>query len=75
MDGENHFTIAPQPGGHFTYARAEYDSVYGTVKSGWERDGGTTVYTVTIPANCTATVVTGGKKRHLGTGTYRIRPV
>ena len=75
VDGENHFTIAPQPGGHFTYARAEYDSVYGTVKSGWERDGGATVYTVTIPANCTATVVTGGKKRHLGAGTYRIRPV
>ena len=74
-DGENHFIIAPQPGGHFTFAKAEYDSVYGTVKSGWERDGGATVYTVTIPANCTATVVTGGKKRHLGAGTYRIRPV
>ncbi len=74
VDGENHFTIAPKPGGHFTYARAEYDSVYGTVKSGWERDGGTVVYTVTIPANCTATVVVNGKKHTLGAGTYRLTP-
>ena len=35
--GENHFVIAPKPGGHFTHASAEYHSVYGRVKSGWKR--------------------------------------
>ena len=35
---------------------------------------GATVYTVTIPANGTATVVTGGKKHTLGAGTYRLTP-
>ncbi len=34
--GENRFTIAPLPGGHFTHAKTEYQSVYGVVKSGWK---------------------------------------
>ena len=54
--GENHFVIAPQPGGHFTHAKASYLSVYGRVESGWVREGGTTTFTITVPANCTATV-------------------
>lgn len=33
--GENHFVIAPLPGGHFTHAKATYHSIYGVVKSGW----------------------------------------
>ena len=56
VDGENHFTIAPRPGGHFTYAEASYVSVYGEVKSGWRREDGKTVYTVSVPVNCTASV-------------------
>ncbi len=55
--GENHFLIKPQPGGHFTFAKAEYKSVFGTVKSGWERKDGKTVFTVEIPSNCTADIV------------------
>lgn len=31
VDGENHFTIAPVSGGHFTHAGMSYDSAYGTV--------------------------------------------
>lgn len=54
VDGENHFTIAPMPGGHFTYAKASYTSVYGTVSCGWTRENGQTEFVVTIPANCTA---------------------
>ena len=54
--GENTFTVAPQPGGHFSHAKARYDSVYGTVESGWTREEGKTVFTVTIPGNCTASV-------------------
>ena len=56
VDGENHVTIAPRPGGHFTRAEAEYDSVYGRIESKWERQEDKTVYTVAIPANCTADI-------------------
>ncbi len=54
VDGENHFAIAPHPGGHFTRAKAAYDSVYGKVESGWEKTPDGWHYTITIPANCTA---------------------
>lgn len=71
VSGENRFTIAPHPGGHFTNASLSYDSVYGTVESRWERRDGKTVYTVTVPANCTAELVLpGGRKQELTAGTY-----
>ncbi len=71
VDGENRFTVAPRPGGHFTRAELSYDSVYGTIESGWERKGGKTVYTVTVPANCTAELILpGGTKRELTAGAY-----
>ncbi|MBQ6545144.1 MAG: family 78 glycoside hydrolase catalytic domain [Lachnospiraceae bacterium] len=70
VDGENHFTIAPLPGGHFTFASAEYASIYGTVGAGWEKKDGGIVYTVTVPANCTAAVCLAGKQEELGAGTY-----
>ncbi len=54
INGENQFVIAPQPGGNFDYASVTYESVYGTVRSGWKRENVKTVYTVTVPANCTA---------------------
>ena len=57
VDGENHFTIAPLPGGHFTHAKAVYDSAFGRVESGWTREGDTVTYTITIPANTTAEIV------------------
>lgn len=57
VDGENHFTIAPRPGGHFTSAKASYDSVYGRVESGWEKVNGRWRFEITVPANCTAEIV------------------
>jgi alpha-L-rhamnosidase len=33
-----------------------YDSIRGTIKSGWKRDGQTIVYTFTIPVNTAATI-------------------
>ncbi len=55
--GENRFTIAPRPGGSFTFAEASYNSVYGMVESRWEKREGKTVYTITVPANGTAEVL------------------
>lgn len=71
VDGENHFVISPKPGGHFTFANAEYKSVFGTVKSGWEIKDGKTVYTVEIPANCTADIILpNGKMQTVTSGKY-----
>lgn len=57
VDGENHFVIAPKPGGSFTFAKAQYKSIFGTVQSAWEIKDGKTVYTVEIPANTTADII------------------
>ena len=70
---ENHFTIAPKPGGHFTHASAKYNSVYGTVESRWEKRDGKTVYTIAVPANCTAEIMLpNGTKKAVGAGTYTL---
>lgn len=53
-DGENRFMIAPVSGGTLTHAKASYQSIYGTVESGWEKNENGTVYTVTVPANTRA---------------------
>lgn len=71
VDGENHFTIAPRPGRHFTHAEAEYLSIYGRVASRWEKTGDSITYTVTIPANCTATLTLPGQPpQKLAAGSY-----
>ena len=56
MDGENRFVIAPRPGGSLTHASASYCSVFGKVESKWEITPGGHIFTVTVPANCCATV-------------------
>lgn len=72
VDGENHFTIAPVPGGHFTHARMSYDSVYGTVSCSWKKNEDDSYsYEITVPSNTTATVaIEGQETRELKTGTY-----
>ncbi len=68
--GENHFVIAPLCGGSLTHARASYQSIYGRVESGWQRRDGKSVYTVTVPANCTAQLQLPGREECLQAGTY-----
>ena len=57
IDCENHFMITPKPGGNFTYARASYNSIYGTVESSWEKLGCNYTSTIQIPGNTTATII------------------
>ena len=57
VSGENHFVVSPVPGGTLTYANAVYDSVYGRVESGWQRENGRTYFDITIPTNCTAEII------------------
>lgn len=74
MDGENHFKIAPRPGGKFAHASLSYDSVYGMVESSWRRENGRTVYTITIPANCTAQIeLPDGVVQTVGAGRYTFK--
>lgn len=70
VSGENKFTIAPKVGGHFTFAKCEYKSVYGKVKSDWRREGGKTVYMISVPANTTAKVVLPSGEKTLTAGEY-----
>ena len=64
VEGQNHFRIAPRPGGRFTHAHTEYVSIYGRIVSGWERRNGKTMYTVDVPANTTATLVLPNGETH-----------
>ena len=71
VDGENHFIIAPRPGGRLTNAKAIYLSVYGQVESGWEKQDGKTVFTIRIPSNCTAEIrLPDGQMKTIGAGNY-----
>ena len=71
VDSENHFIIAPRPGGHFTHAKASYDSIYGTVESSWERKENKNLFTVTIPVNCTAEIrLPNGNTETVATGKF-----
>jgi len=55
--GYKHFILQPTPGGTFTYANGSFDSVYGTIRSGWTaQDGKMTSYDATVPANTSATL-------------------
>jgi alpha-L-rhamnosidase len=69
--GENHFVIKPVPGGTLTHAKASYQSIYGTVASGWEKTCKGYKFTVEIPANCTADVILpDGNRQVVGAGKY-----
>ena len=56
VDGENHFIIAPCPGGTLTHAEAECTTLYGQVTSRWEKTERGHIFTITVPANCEALI-------------------
>ncbi len=69
--GENKFEIAPLPGGKFTYAKTEYLSAYGKVTSGWQKTEKGYKYTISVPANTTASLsLPDGRKETLLAGEY-----
>lgn len=68
--GENHFVVAPKVGGKETFAKCEYQSVYGKVKSSWKRENGKTTYKIVIPANTTAKVILPNGEKTLTAGEY-----
>ncbi|MFC4478611.1 glycoside hydrolase family 78 protein [Flavobacterium chungangensis] len=54
--GFKHFFIQPEVVGDMTFAKADYQSVYGKIASSWQKKDGKFVLTVQIPVNTTATV-------------------
>jgi len=48
--------IRPYPGAGLNSARAEYNSMHGTIHSGWEKVGSRLTMEVSLPANTTALV-------------------
>lgn len=61
--GYEHFVIRPYPGGGLKWARGAYDSIRGTIESGWSVEGGSLKMDVTIPANTSATVYVPAKSQ------------
>jgi alpha-L-rhamnosidase len=55
--GYKHLVLQPHPAKKLTYARATFESSYGTVASGWERIESKIIVKVRIPANTTATII------------------
>lgn len=55
--GFKHVVIRPNPVGGLKWVRATHESMYGTVSSEWRVDGNRFELKVSVPVNCTATVV------------------
>lgn len=71
MAGANHFIVQPIPGGTLTYAKAQYDSIYGTVCCGWEATNSAYRFEVQLPANTSATIVLpNGEIHQVHSGTF-----
>lgn len=54
--GFKHFFLQPEIVGDMTYVKGSYHSVFGEIKSEWEKKEGKLYFKCTIPANTTATV-------------------
>jgi alpha-L-rhamnosidase len=54
--GYQSFIVKPALAGDLTYAKAQTESLYGTISSDWEKKDGMIYLNVTIPVNSTATV-------------------
>ncbi len=77
--GFRQFHLAPEPGGSFTRACAEYDSLYGKIVSGWElQKDGSLLWNITVPFGTEATLVmppgfTGDLPPKADAGSYSFR--
>lgn len=54
--GWRRLVFAPQPIDALSFARAEIETPYGTVRGGWRREGDRIVYELHVPPQCEATV-------------------
>lgn len=66
--GYRKIKLKPYIPARLDYVDCEYESVYGTIKSSWKKDGSKLVWNFTIPANTTAEVHIPQKN-----GTYKVK--
>jgi alpha-L-rhamnosidase len=57
------------------YVNASYQSMYGTIKSNWKRNGSSIEWNVTVPANCKALVYFPAGKKNILERNGRIQSV
>jgi len=70
--GFQEFELRPVIGGSLTWAEGSYKTRYGTIRSRWERDGKSFVYTCTVPEGTTARLtLPDGSAKTLSAGNYR----
>ncbi len=70
--GFKEFELHPIIGGSLTFAEGSYKTLYGTIRSCWERCGKRFVYTCTVPEGTTAHLtLPDGSAKALSVGTYR----
>lgn len=55
--GFKHVTIHPLPPADMAWAEARHNSMYGPIRTRWERTSGSLVVQVSLPPNTTATVI------------------
>lgn len=60
--GYKKISIEPVPDARLSFAKATYESVYGTIRSGWQLQDGYLTMDVQIPPNTTAMIVLPGAK-------------
>ena len=72
VKGENHFELRPVVGGHVEFAKGSYQSVYGEIKSSWQKKENKVIYNFEIPSNCYADVYIGDKLIKLEPGKHEI---
>ena len=72
VDTDRCFTVEPKIGGSITHAECEYDSVYGTVRSAWQRTKDGVRYEITVPPNTSLRFILGGEERLLSPGRHEI---
>lgn len=68
--GYKHFFLCPVTDSRLTYAKASYETRFGTISSAWKTENGKTTYTFTVPAGTTATLTLNGETKELAPGEY-----
>lgn len=73
--GFRHIILRPNMSDDLDHFKAQFDSPYGLILSGWQRRKSTFTYRVTIPANSSATLylpdyIEGERERQLEAGTH-----
>ena len=69
--GYEEFELKPLAGGSLTWVKCRYESLYGTIVSGWELKKGKMLYYCRLPVNTRAHVILpNGREEWLGSGEY-----